>query len=202
MDGTVKPVIDTYAETAVKPELQSFADELKEAFDTNATEKTAAVNALAEQASASASSAASSSSAAQTAAGSGKFRKRSAEVCRQCRGGSNAADYASQAEDSAGAAKTSGNKCRKFGNGGVRFGRRPHLRQLRLRNRRKRRPRRQRRLRDRRQVRKLSRLLRNRPRLSQMKSGGGLRIGLAAAESATAAASARRTRPKHSRSAV
>ena len=68
VDGTVKPVIDTYAETAVKPELQSFADELKEAFDTNATEKTAAVNALAEQASASASSAASSSSAAQTAA--------------------------------------------------------------------------------------------------------------------------------------
>ena len=68
VDGTVKPVIDTYAETAVKPELQSFADELKEAFDTNAAEKTAAVNALAEQASASASSAASSSSAAQTAA--------------------------------------------------------------------------------------------------------------------------------------
>ena len=68
VDGTVKPVIDTYAETAVKPELQSFADELKEAFDTNATEKTAAVNALAEQAEASASSAASSSSAAQTAA--------------------------------------------------------------------------------------------------------------------------------------
>ena len=67
VDGTVKPVIDTYAETAVKPELQSFADELKEAFDTNAAEKTAAVNALAEQASASASSAASSSSAAQTA---------------------------------------------------------------------------------------------------------------------------------------
>ena len=63
-----KPEITSYAETTVKPELQSFADGLEEAFDNNAAEKTAAVNALAEQAEASASSAASSSSAAQTAA--------------------------------------------------------------------------------------------------------------------------------------
>lgn len=63
-----KPEITSYAETTVKPELQSFADGLEEAFDNNAAEKTAAVNALAEQAEASASSAASSSSSAQTAA--------------------------------------------------------------------------------------------------------------------------------------
>ena len=109
MDGTVKPVIDTYAETAVKPELQSFADELKEAFDTNATEKTAAVNALAEQASASASSAASSSSAAQTAASAAANSANEAlkSADNAAAAASNAADYASQAEDSAGAAKTS-----------------------------------------------------------------------------------------------
>ena len=53
-----KPEITSYAETTVKPELQSFADGLEEAFDNNAAEKTAAVNALAEQAEASASSAA------------------------------------------------------------------------------------------------------------------------------------------------
>ena len=108
VDGTVKPVIDTYAETAVKPELQSFADELKEAFDTNATEKTAAVNALAEQASASASSAASSSAAqtaASAAANSANEALKSADNAAAA--ASNAADYASQAEDSAGAAKTS-----------------------------------------------------------------------------------------------
>ena len=63
-----KPEITSYAETTAKPELQSSADGLEEAFDNNAAEKTAAVNALAEQAEASASSAASSSSAAQTAA--------------------------------------------------------------------------------------------------------------------------------------
>ena len=109
VDGTVKPVIDTYAETAVKPELQSFADELKEAFDTNATEKTAAVNALAEQASASASSAASSSSAAQTAASAAANSANEAlkSADNAAAAASNAADYASQAEDSAGAAKTS-----------------------------------------------------------------------------------------------
>ena len=109
VDGTVKPVIDTYAETAVKPELQSFADELKEAFDTNATEKTAAVNALAEQASASASSAASSSSAAQTAASAASDSASEAlkSAGNAAAAASNAADYASQAEDSAGAAKTS-----------------------------------------------------------------------------------------------
>lgn len=109
VDGTVKPVIDTYVETAVKPELQSFADELKEAFDTNATEKTAAVNALAEQAEASATAAASSSSAAQTAASaaanSANEALKSADNAAAAAG--NAADYASQAEDSAGAAKTS-----------------------------------------------------------------------------------------------
>ena len=109
VDGTVKPVIDTYVETAVKPELQSFADELKEAFDTNATEKTAAVNALAEQASASASSAASSSSAAQTAASAAANSANEAlkSADNAAAAASNAADYASQAEDSAGAAKTS-----------------------------------------------------------------------------------------------
>ena len=109
VDGTVKPVIDTYAETAVKPELQSFADELKEAFDTNAAEKTAAVNALAEQASASASSAASSSSAAQTAASAAANSANEAlkSADNAAAAASNAADYASQAEDSAGAAKTS-----------------------------------------------------------------------------------------------
>ena len=42
-----KPEITSYAETTVKPELQSFADGLEEAFDNNAAEKTAAVNALA-----------------------------------------------------------------------------------------------------------------------------------------------------------
>lgn len=109
VDGTVKPVIDTYVETAVKPELQSFADELKEAFDTNATEKTAAVNALAEQAEASATAAASSSSAAQTAASaaanSANEALKSADNAAAAAG--NAADYASQAEASVGAAKTS-----------------------------------------------------------------------------------------------
>lgn len=81
VDGTVKPVIDTYAETAVKPELQSFADELKEAFDTNATEKTAAVNALAEQASASESkeAAAASATAASGSAASAEAFKTAAE---------------------------------------------------------------------------------------------------------------------------
>ena len=109
VDGTVKPVIDTYAETAVKPELQSFADELKEAFDTNATEKTAAVNALAEQASASASSAASSSSAAQTAASAAANSANEAlkSADNAAAAASNAADYASQAEAAAGEAKTS-----------------------------------------------------------------------------------------------
>ena len=105
VDGTVKPVIDTYAETAVKPELQSFADELKEAFDTNAAEKTAAVNALAEQASSAASSSSAAQTAASAAANSANEALKSADNAAAA--ASNAADYASQAEDSAGAAKTS-----------------------------------------------------------------------------------------------
>lgn len=74
-----------------------------------ATEKTAAVNALAEQASASASSAASSSSAAQTAASAAANSANEAlkSADNAAAAASNAADYASQAEDSAGAAKTS-----------------------------------------------------------------------------------------------
>ena len=104
-----KPEITSYVETTVKPELQSFADGLEEAFDGNAAEKTAAVNALAEQAEASATSAALSSSAAQTAASaasdSASEALKSAGNAEQAAG--NAADYASQAEASAGAAKTS-----------------------------------------------------------------------------------------------
>lgn len=104
-----KPEITSYAETTVKPELQSFADGLEEAFDNNAAEKTAAVNALAEQAEASASSAASSSSAAQTAASAAANSANEAlkSADNAAAAASNAADYASQAEDSAGAAKTS-----------------------------------------------------------------------------------------------
>ena len=104
-----KPEITSYAETTVKSELQSFADGLEEAFDNNAAEKTAAVNALAEQAEASASSAASSSSAAQTAASAAANSANEAlkSADNAAAAASNAADYASQAEDSAGAAKTS-----------------------------------------------------------------------------------------------
>ncbi len=104
-----KPEITSYVETTVKPELQSFADGLEEAFDGNAAEKTAAVNALAEQAEASATSAASSSSAAQTAASaasdSASEALKSAGNAEASAG--NAADYVLQAEASAGAAKTS-----------------------------------------------------------------------------------------------
>ena len=104
-----KPEITSYVETTVKPELQSFADGLEEAFDNNAVEKTAAVNALAEQAAASAEAAALSSSAAQTAASaasdSASEALKSAGNAEQAAG--SAADYVSQAEASAGAAKTS-----------------------------------------------------------------------------------------------
>lgn len=104
-----KPEITSYVETTVKPELQSFADELKEAFDNNAAEKTAVVNALAEQAAASATAAASSSSSAQTAASAASNSASEAlkSADNAAAAASNAADYASQAEDSAGAAKTS-----------------------------------------------------------------------------------------------
>lgn len=104
-----KPEITSYVETTVKPELQSFADGLEEAFDNNAVEKTAAVNALAEQAAASAEAAALSSSAAQTAASaasdSASEALKSAGNAEAAAG--SAADYVSQAEASAGAAKTS-----------------------------------------------------------------------------------------------
>jgi chemotaxis protein histidine kinase CheA len=102
-------ILNNYIEEVSKPELQSFADGLEEAFDNNAVEKTAAVNALAEQAAASAEAAALSSSAAQTAASaasdSASEALKSAGNAEQAAG--NAADYASQAEASAGAAKTS-----------------------------------------------------------------------------------------------
>ena len=109
MDGTVKPVIDAYVDTTAKPELQSFTDGLEEAFDNNATEKTAVVNALAEQAEASAMSAAASSSAAQTAASaaSNSANEASTSSGSAAKAAINAADYASQAGASADAAKTS-----------------------------------------------------------------------------------------------
>ena len=109
VDGTVKPVIDAYVDTTAKPELQSFTDGLEEAFDTNATEKTAVVNALAEQAEASAMSAAASSSAAQTAASaaSNSANEASTSSGSSAKAAINAADYASQAGASADAAKTS-----------------------------------------------------------------------------------------------
>lgn len=109
VDGTVKPVIDAYVDTTAKPELQSFTDGLEEAFDNNATEKTAVVNALAEQAEASAMSAAASSSAAQTAASaaSNSANEASTSSGSAAKAAINAADYASQAGASADAAKTS-----------------------------------------------------------------------------------------------
>ncbi len=69
VEDVSKAEITSYVEMTVKPEIQSFANGLEEAFDADAAEKTAVVNALTEQAQASAVVAADSSSSAQTAAG-------------------------------------------------------------------------------------------------------------------------------------